>query len=222
MILLEGVSKAYHARDGSRREILRDVSIAFPPGRNVGILGGNGAGKSTLMRLLAGSELPDAGRIDRRCRVSFSMGFSGTFHGALSGRENALFLARLYGADPRRVLDFVADFAELGAWLDMPVETYSSGMAAKLAFGVSLALDFDVYLVDEITEVGDARFRQKSAAAFRERLRRASLILVSHNSGTIRAFCDCCAILDGGALVPFETVDAAMAAYAGLMGAAHA
>lgn len=222
MILLDAVSKSYRARDGSRKDVLRDVTIAFPPGRNVGILGGNGAGKSTLLRLLAGGELPDAGHIHRRCRVSFPMGFSGTFHGALSGRENVLFLARLYGAPARRVLDFVGDFADLGAWLDMPTETYSSGMLAKLAFGLSLAIDFDVYLVDEITEVGDARFRMKSAQAFRERLTRSSLILVSHSSSTIRALCDCCAILDGGSLTPFETVDEAMSAYASLMGVSHA
>lgn len=222
MIVLDGVSKAYRARDGSLKPILRDVSIAFPPGRNVGILGGNGAGKSTLLRLIAGSEAPDAGRIERRCRVSFSMGFSGTFHGGLSGRENLLFLARLYGAAPREVLDFVTDFAELGPWIDMPVETYSSGMVAKLAFGLSLAIDFDVYLVDEITEVGDARFRAKSSQAFRERLMRSSLILVSHSSATIRALCDCCAILDGGSLTPYDTVDEAMAAYAALMGVSHA
>ncbi|MDW8315608.1 MAG: ABC transporter ATP-binding protein [Rhodovarius sp.] len=222
VVLLEGVTKTYRTRDGHRRIILNDVSIAFPAGSRVGILGGNGAGKSTLLRLIAGSEPPDAGRIERYARVSFSMGFSGTFHGGLSGRENVLFLARLYGADPRRVLDFVADFAELGVWLDMPVETYSSGMVAKLAFGVSLAIDFDVYLVDEITEVGDARFRARSAQALRERLRDTSLILVSHSSSTIRGLCDRCAILQEGQLIPFDTVDEAMSAYAKLLGVPHA
>ncbi|WP_426959661.1 ABC transporter ATP-binding protein [Muricoccus radiodurans] len=222
MILLDEVSKSYPIHGGGRREVLRDVSIALPHGRNIGILGGNGAGKSTLLRLIAGSEPPDRGRVRRTCRVSFPLGFTGTFHGGLSGRENATFLARIYGADPRAVLDFVHDFAELGPYLDMPVETYSAGMSARLAFGLTLAIDFDVYLVDEITEVGDARFRAKSARAFRERLGRSSVILVSHSSTTIRALCDCCAILSGGALHPYETVEDGMAAYAALMGVADA
>ena len=217
MILLDQVCKSYRGRDG-RKAILSSVSMAFPADRNIGILGGNGVGKSTLLRLLGGAEPPDSGTIRRYGRVSFPLGFSGTFHGALSGRENALFLARVYGADARRLLDFVGDFAELGADLDMPVETYSSGMVSKLAFAVSLAIDFDVYLVDEATEVGDARFRARSAQAFRDRLGRASLILVSHNSTTIRALCDCCAILQDGGLHPYASVDEAMRRYIQLLG----
>jgi len=222
MILLDHVTKTYPVHNGVPREVLRDVSIALPHGRNIGILGGNGAGKSTLLRLIAGTEPPDSGTVRRLCRVSFPLGFTGTFHGALSGRENATFLARIYGADPAYVLDFVADFAELGAYLDMPVETYSAGMCARLGFGLTLAIDFDIYLVDEVTEVGDARFRAKSARAFRERLGRSSLILVSHSSTTIRALCDCCAILSNGALHPYETVEDGMKAYAELMGVADA
>jgi capsular polysaccharide transport system ATP-binding protein len=218
VIVLDRVTKTYRRHGGGRRVVLDAASIAFPLGRNVGVLGPNGAGKSTLLRLIAGAELPDAGRVLRRCRVSFPMAFSGTFHPSLSGRENIRFLARVYGMDARRVVDFVADFSELGRDLDMPFETYSSGMAAKLAFGTSLALDFDVYLVDEITEVGDARFRARSAAAFRERMQRSSLVLVSHNTATIRALCDCCAILHEGGIHPYETVDDAMEAYTRLMG----
>lgn len=222
MILLEDVVKTYPIHGGGRRVVLQDVSISLPHGRNIGILGGNGAGKSTLLRLIAGSEPPDRGRIRRSCRVSFPLGFTGTFHGGLSGRENATFLARVYGADPHKVLDFVHDFSELGAYLDMPVETYSAGMSARLAFGLTLAIDFDVYLVDEVTEVGDARFRAKSARAFRERLGRSSIILVSHSSATIRTMCDCCAILTNGALLPYETVEEGMRGYAELMGVADA
>jgi capsular polysaccharide transport system ATP-binding protein len=222
LILFQSVSKEFRTPAGQRKSVLRDVSIAFPAGRNVGILGANGTGKSTLLRLIAGSDLPDSGRVIRRSRVSFPMGFTGTFHGHLSGRENVVFLARLYGQRPTRVLDFVADFAEVDDWMDMPLETYSSGMVAKLAFGLSLAIDFDVYLIDEITEVGDARFRARSAQALRERLSRSSIILVSHSSATIRALCDCCAILDRGHLTPYETVDEAMEAYSSLMGVAHA
>ena len=217
MIQLERVTKTYPIRGGGRKEVLRDVSITLPHGRNIGILGGNGAGKSTLLRLIAGTEPPDSGRVRRSCRVSFPLGFTGTFNGGLSGRENATFLARVYGADPRRTLDFIHDFSELGRYLDMPVETYSAGMAARLAFGLTLAIDFDIYLVDEITEVGDARFRAKSSRAFRERLSRSSIILVSHSSTTIRSLCDCCAILWDAELHPYETVSEGMAAYAELM-----
>jgi capsular polysaccharide transport system ATP-binding protein len=222
VITLRHVSKRYRGQDGASKEVLRNVSMAFPPGRNVGIVGANGAGKSTLLRLLAGSELPDEGEVERHGRVSFPLGFNATWHPDLSGRENVSFLARVYGAPVARVLDFVADFAELGHYLDMPVATYSAGMSAKLAFGVSLAIDFDVYLVDEITEVGDARFRAKSAAAFQARLAHSSLILVSHNTHTIRKFCDCCAILEGGRLHPFDTVDEAMQCYLELMGTTDA
>jgi capsular polysaccharide transport system ATP-binding protein len=222
VIVLDNVAKSYPVHGGGRRVVLRDVSIALPHGRNIGILGGNGAGKSTLLRLIAGSEPPDRGRVRRWCRVSFPLGFTGTFHGGLSGRENATFLARVYGADPRKVLDFIHDFSELGAYLDMPVSTFSAGMLARLAFGLTLALDFDVYLVDEVTEVGDARFRAKSAQAFRERLGRSSIILVSHSSTTIRSLCDCCAILSDGVLRPYETVEDGMRSYATLMGVEHA
>ena len=222
MVLLEGVSKFYRRADGGRRAILRDATIAFPAGLKVGVLGPNGAGKSTLLRLIAGTEPPDAGRIHRQGRVSFPMGFAGTFHPQLSGRENLHFLARIYGLDAAAMVRTVADFTEMAAELDAPLEHYSSGMAAKFAFGASLAIDFDVYLVDEITEVGDARFRARSVAAFRDRLRHASLILVSHNSHTIRSLCDCCAILSGGELIAFDTVDEALERYSELMGVADA
>jgi capsular polysaccharide transport system ATP-binding protein len=216
-ILLDGVAKRYGAR-----QILHGATLALPRGRRIGILGPNGAGKSTLLRLLAGTETPDAGRITRCGRVSFPLGFSGTFHPELSGRENLRFLARVYGQSPEAMAAQVAEFAELGTDIDAPVGRYSSGMAAKLAFGASLALDFDTYLVDEITEVGDARFRARSQAAFRERLRHATLILVSHNSQTIRSLCDCCAILHDGALLPFATVEEGLARYAEFMGVADA
>ena len=152
-------------------------------------------GKSTLIRLLAGSEMPDCGTIRRHVRVSFPLGFGGTFHGALSGRENVAFIARVYGAGVRRMARFVEEFAELGEYFDMPVDTYSAGMRARLAFGACLAIDFDVYLIDEVTEIGDERFRRKCAAAFRERLRSSDIILATHNHHTIRQYCDRGAVL---------------------------
>ena len=213
MITLDAVSKAYRTNDGGRRVVLDAVSAILPDGCNIGVLGANGAGKSTLIRLLAGSEMPDRGRVRRDGRVSFPLGYGGTFHGALSGRENVGFITRVYGASLDRAVRYVADFAELGAYFDMPVNTYSAGMRARLAFGTSLAIDFDTYLIDEVTEVGDERFRRKCAMAFRERLQRSDIILVTHNSRTIRQYCDRCAILAGGELRLYDDVAGALDAY---------
>lgn len=221
MIIFENVSKAYHTRNG-KKIVLDDANFDLPAGFNIGILGGNGAGKSTLLRLIAGAEPPDRGKIIRKARVSFPLGFGGTFHGHLTGRQNVAFVARVYGADPQKVLRFVSDFSELGEYIDMPVNTYSSGMAAKLAFGLSLAIDFDVYLVDEVTEVGDARFRRRCAEAFAERMKKSDIIMVSHNSQTIKAYCDRGAILQDGSLRLFESIDEAMLSHRRLMGAANA
>lgn len=218
MIEFENVTKRYKTAQGVKT-ILDNASFTFPVGHNYGILGGNGAGKSTLLRVIAGAEHPNSGRVHRRVRVSFPLGFAGTFHGHLSGRQNAAFIARVYGADKEWVEDFVADFSELGGYFDMPLQTYSSGMMAKLAFGVSLAMDFDVYLVDEATEVGDARFRKKCAAAFRERIARSDIIMVSHNSHTIKAYCDRGAVLMDGRLEFFDSIDEAMKTYRRFLGA---
>jgi capsular polysaccharide transport system ATP-binding protein len=209
---MTGACKSYRTIHG-RQIILQDVNALFATGRRVGILGANGAGKSTLIRLLAGVEPLNAGRIRRQGRISFPLGFSGTFHPKLSGRENVLFLARIYGADTRRVLDFVGDFSELGEYLAMPVETYSSGMRAKLAFAACLAIDFDVFLIDEVTTVGDARFQARCREAFEDKLYSADMIMVTHSLSTIRAYCDCAAVLGNGRLVMFETLDDAINAH---------
>lgn len=209
MIEFENVSKTYHTRDGHKR-ILSNASFCFEAGHNYGILGGNGIGKSTLLRMIAGAEFPDTGQIHRNARVSFPLGFSGTFHPHLSGRQNASFLARIYGVDQNGMSEFVSEFSELGQYFDMPMETYSSGMLAKLAFGVSLAIDFDVYLVDEVTEVGDAQFRRKCSEAFMSRMSRSDIIMVSHNSHTIKAYCDRGAILKDGHLYFFDSINDAV------------
>jgi capsular polysaccharide transport system ATP-binding protein len=213
MIALDAVSKIYRTRQGGRRIVLDGVSAEFPDGCNVGVLGANGAGKSTLIRLLAGSEMPDRGRIRRDGRVSFPLGYGGTFHGALSGRENVAFIARVYGADLRQTIEYVADFAELGSYYEMPVNTYSAGMRARLAFGACLAIDFDTYLIDEVTEIGDERFRRKCALAFRERLQRSDIILVTHNTRTIRQYCERGAVLANGELRLYDDVAIALDAY---------
>jgi capsular polysaccharide transport system ATP-binding protein len=213
MIALDGVSKTYRTVRGGRHSVLDRVSAEFPGGCNIGILGSNGAGKSTLLRLLAGSESPDRGRIRRNGRVSFPLGYDGTFHGALSGRENVAFLARVYGCDLHRTIDYVCDFAEIGAYFENPVNTYSAGMRARLAFGACLAIDFDIYLIDEVTEIGDDRFRRKCAAAFRDRVLRSDIILATHNSRTIHQYCDRAAVLCDGKLQMFDDVARALERY---------
>jgi capsular polysaccharide transport system ATP-binding protein len=212
MITLDGVSKVYRTRSG-RKTVLDNVSVTFESGHNFGVLGVNGAGKSTLIRLLAGSEIPDFGVVRRYARVSFPLGFGGTFHGALSGRENVAFIARVYGAGIRGVLHYVEEFSELGEYLNMPVNTYSAGMRAKLAFAICLALDFDLYLIDEVTEIGDQRFRQKCAEAFRARMQRSDIILVTHNIHTLRQYCDRGAILANGELTLFDDIGTALGRY---------
>jgi len=192
---------------------LTNVNVTFESGYNFGVLGVNGAGKSTLLRLIAGSEIPDFGVIRRYARVSFPLGFGGTFHGAVSGRENVAFIARIYGAGLREVLEYVENFSELGEYLHMPVNTYSAGMRARLAFATCLALDFELYLVDEVTEVGDQRFRQKCAEAFRDRMQRSDIILVTHNIHTLRQYCDRGAILANGELTLFDDIGTALGRY---------
>ena len=212
MITLDRVSKAYRTSSG-RKTVLDGVSVTFGCGQNFGILGMNGAGKSTLIRLLAGSEMPDRGVVRRHARVSFPLGFGGTFHGALSGRENAAFIARIYGAELSSAIGYVEAFSELGQYFEMPVNTYPAGMRARLAFATCLAIDFDVYLIDEITEIGDQRFRRKCAAAFRERMRRSDIILVTHNSHTLRQYCDKGAILANGELALYDDIGSALSRY---------
>lgn len=212
MIELYNICKRYRTSNGIKT-VLDDVNITFPTGRNIGILGRNGAGKSTLLRMISGAELPTSGRVVRNANVSWVIGFSGGFHGSLTGRENLRFICRIYNSDIARATAFVEEFSELGDYMEMPVNTYSSGMKAKLAFGLSMAIDFDYYLIDEVTAVGDSRFQKKSKEEFAKRKEHSSLLVVSHNANTIRAHCDAAAILDQGRLTFFEDVEAAVALY---------
>lgn len=190
MIDLINVSKSYKT-NGIRKIIFDDLSFSFPENRNVAIVGPNGAGKSTLIRLIAGTELPDRGRIVRRGRVSWPLGFSSGFNGGMTGLENIRFVARIYEQDTEAMIDYVSDFSELGTSLHLPVKTYSSGMKARLAFGMSLAIDFDCYLIDEIIAVGDERFKAKSKAALDSKISHARVIMVSHSISQITHYCDC-------------------------------
>jgi capsular polysaccharide transport system ATP-binding protein len=212
MIELHEVTKAYRTGAGAN-VVLDAISFSFPPLTNIGILGKNGAGKSTLMRIIAGTELPDSGTVRRSGVISWPIGFSGGFNGSLTGEENCRFVARIYGADIDEVVGFTMDFAEIGDYFYMPVKTYSSGMRARLAFGLSMAIEFDAYLVDEVTAVGDTSFRDKCRKAFMERSGRSSVIIVSHDLGTIRDYCQRCLVLKRGKLLSFDSVDEAAAVY---------
>ncbi len=215
MIQLNDVFKFYRT-EGHTKIVLDHVSTVFDTTRSYGLLGVNGAGKTTTLRLIAGSELPNSGTVRRSVRVSWPLGFGGGFHYTMSGRENVCFAARIYGADIRKVIDFVEDFSELGDYMDIPVKTYSSGMMARLAFGLSMAIEFDVYLVDEITAVGDARFQARCQEAFAARRKNAGLIVASHSMSTIKDYCDCGGVLVDGQLIMFDSVDRAIEMYSRL------
>lgn len=218
MIRFEGVTKRYKLKDGSKT-ILDRASFEIPRGRSFGILGVNGAGKSTLLRLISGNELPDRGTIRRQnVNISWPLGFSESFHGTLSGRDNVKFACRIYDRNIEEVTEYVKDFAELGPHLDEPIKTYSSGMKARLAFGLSMAFNFDVYLVDEITAVGDARFKAKCAAVFSEKLENADIIMVSHSMATLQRYCDAGCVLREGRVEFFDSIRDAISAYEGYIG----
>jgi capsular polysaccharide transport system ATP-binding protein len=166
-----------------------------------------------LLRLIAGGEMPDSGIIERKGKVSWPMGFSGGFNGTMTGIENIRFVSRIYGQDPKRVIQYVRDFSELGDSIKLPIKTYSSGMRARLAFGLSLAIDFDCYLVDEVIAVGDANFRMKSKKAFQAKFDHSFLIMASHSPGIIKEYCDCGILLKQGSLEYHDTIDELLVAY---------
>lgn len=208
MITFENVSKTYHAHRLTKH-IFSNVNFRIARGDSLAICGANGAGKSTLLRLIAGVEQPTGGTIKRNLTTSWPIGFASCFQMSMTGADNARFIARIYREDERRVLDFVEDFAQLGPYMDQPVQTYSSGMTARLAFGVSLAIDFDCYLVDEITAVGDARFRRRSEEELLARRDRGTLVMTSHDPYTLQHYCTKGAVLYAGALVFYDSVEEA-------------
>lgn len=212
MLRFQNVSKYYKLK-GVRKDILTDFTFEFPADKNVGIMGKNGVGKSTFMRLMAGTEPPDQGHIYRSLRVSWPLGFTGGFNGTMTGLENIRFVARIYGQNPQRVIDYVQDFSDLGKSLKLPIKSYSSGMRARLAFGLSMAISFDLYLVDEITAVGDEKFKKKSQAVFRDKLASSKIAMISHSTSTIRDYCNCGLLLEPGRVRFFEDVEDLIAAY---------
>ena len=216
MIRLEGVSKAFRLR-ADWKVILDDVSLALPSGRALALLGRNGAGKTTLLQMISGTTQPDRGRVATMGAVSWPVGFGGSLHGDLTGAQNTRFIARIYGVETAELLDFVEDFAELGGHFHMPIRSYSAGMKSRLGFAMSMGIPFDTYLVDEVTAVGDAAFRRKSKAVFRERIRSASAIMVSHNLAELRDYCDAALLLEAGELRYFPDLNEAIATHKAML-----
>lgn len=199
-----------------RKTVFRNLSFEIPEGKNVGLIGRNGAGKSTLMRLLSAVDLPDSGKIHTNGRLSWPVGLRGGMQKNLTGRDNVKFVCRIQGIRHSRMKDrirYVEEFAEIGEYFDQPVSTYSSGMLARLAFGTSMAFDFDYYLIDEVMAVGDATFKRKSRQVFNERLKVSKVILVSHNMNLIKKMCDIVVHLDRGKAELFQNVRRGIAAY---------
>lgn len=216
MIRFVNLCKSYRLGAG-RKVIVDDLTLTLPPGKSLALLGRNGAGKSTLLQMVAGTIRPDSGRILSDGTISWPVGLGGSLHKEMTGAQNVRFLARVYGVDTEELVDFVADFAELGSHFHMPVRSYSSGMRSRLAFGASMGIRFDTYLVDEVTAVGDARFRKKSRAVFRERMARSGAILVAHDLNALRDYCDAGLILENGRLHVFDDLDEAIAVHVRLM-----
>ncbi len=209
MIALHELRKSFTIR-GRTKVVADGITATFPARVSVGLMGRNGAGKTTLMDMIGGRMRPDSGTISRTGTVSWPVGFAGNFHRDMTGAQNVRFAARLYGVESEALIDYVEDFAELGPHFDAPLRTYSSGMRSRLAFGISMGVPFDTYLVDEVTSVGDAAFKAKSLSVFRERMQRAGAILVSHSMSQMRRFCEAGAVLSDGRLTYFDDIEDAI------------
>jgi len=212
MIRLAEVSKYYRTRFGSTK-VFEGVNLTIAPGERIGILGRNGAGKSTMIRLVSGAERPTSGRIERDMSVSWPLAFGGAFQGTLTGLDNLRFICRIYGVDPEDKIAFVEEFSELGIYLREPVRSYSSGMRARLAFAISMVIEFDCFLIDEIIAVGDARFHAKCNYELFEKRGDRAMIIVSHDPGYIREHCSRSAVISGGRLHVSPTLDEAFDFY---------
>ncbi|MBB5419363.1 ABC transporter ATP-binding protein [Paraburkholderia sp. JPY303] len=212
MIELKNLSKDYHTRQG-RRRVLDSIDLRVDRGEKIGILGRNGAGKSTMIRMISGAELPTVGKIHRDMSVSWPLAFGGAFQGSLTGMDNLRFICRVYGANAKAAEPFVQEFSELGYYLNEPVKSYSAGMRARLAFAISMAIEFDCFLIDEIVAVGDSRFHAKCHHELFEKRKDRALIIVSHDPAYIREHCDRAAVLVQGKLHSFEHIEEAYGFY---------
>lgn len=216
MISIEHVSKRYQTRQGWRT-VLKDVNFTLDKGEKIGILGRNGAGKSTLIRLISGVEAPTEGEVKRAMSISWPLAFSGAFQGSLTGMDNLRFICRIYNVDIDYVKQFTEEFSELGQYLYEPVKRYSSGMKARLAFALSLAVEFDCYLIDEVIAVGDSRFSEKCRYELFEKRKDRSIILVSHSPSAMKQYCDNAMVLENGSLHQFEDMEHAYQYYNALL-----
>ena len=215
MIKIENLTKSYRTPTG-RHYVFKDLNLEIPSGKSVAFIGRNGAGKSTLLRMIGGIDRPDSGKIITNKTISWPVGLAGGFQGSLTGRENVKFVARLYAKQEelKEKIEFVEEFAELGKYFDMPIKTYSSGMRSRLGFGLSMAFKFDYYIVDEVTAVGDARFKEKCAQLFKERHKESSFLMVSHSLNSLIEFCDVAIVFKDDNVVSFhEDVQEGVAEY---------
>ncbi|RAX95289.1 ABC transporter ATP-binding protein [Escherichia coli] len=215
MIKIENLTKSYRTPTG-RHYVFKDLNLEIPSGKSVAFIGRNGAGKSTLLRMIGGIDRPDSGKIITNKTISWPVGLAGGFQGSLTGRENVKFVARLYAKQEelKEKIEFVEEFAELGKYFDMPIKTYSSGMRSRLGFGLSMAFKFDYYIVDEVTAVGDAKFKEKCAQLFKERHKESSFLMVSHSLNSLKEFCDVAIVFKNSYIIGYyENVQSGIGEY---------
>ncbi|WP_420381099.1 ABC transporter ATP-binding protein [Novosphingobium sp.] len=210
MIVLEDIVKVYHTRLGGHR-VLDGVSMTIEPNEKAGVLGPNGAGKSTLVRIISGAEQPTSGTVVRNMSVSWPLGFVGGFHSSLTGYDNIKFISRVYGRKAQALLPYIREFSELGHYLFEPVKSYSAGMRARLAFAISMAIDFDCLIIDEVIAVGDQRFQEKSRDELLNRRRDKAMVIITHEMHFIRENCSVVYVVDHGHLRKFDDVDEGIA-----------
>ena len=214
MIIVKNVYKRYTTKLGVSDWVLKDINLTIPKNVSVGIVGGNGAGKSTLLRIIGGADYATLGTVERQCRVSWPMG-NGGVEATMTGRQNAKFICRVHGFehDMEYRIKRIEEFADIGKYFDMPVNTYSAGMRSRLQFALSLAFDFDVYISDEVTSAGDASFKAKAEKAFKDMVGKASIIMVAHNDGMLKSFCQSGIFIYKGQATWYDKIDDALYAY---------
>lgn len=216
MIKLDNLTKFYPLSNGDKHFVFREFTFTFPDDCSIGLIGRNGAGKSTLMRLLSGADIPNAGRVITDKKISWPVGLAGGFQHALSARDNVKFVARVYGYRGEALEEkvrYIEEFAEIGKYFDEPMNTYSSGMRSRIGFGLSMAFDFDYYLIDEAGAVGDAKFKKKSNAIYKEKLSNSKVIMVSHNMSEIKQWCDKIILVNSGMTTVYDDVDEGIEMY---------
>lgn len=212
MIHLINITKTYPVHQGSR-VVLDNINFKVHPGEKVGILGRNGAGKSTLIRLISEAEKPTTGEVIRNMSISWPIAFGGGFQGSLTGIDNVYFICRIYGINAKEKLPFIEEFTDLGRYLYEPIKKYSSGMRARLAFAISMSIEFDCFLIDEVVSVGDQRFHEKCYTELFEKRADRAMIIVSHDANFVREHCTRASVLHNGQLVNFNNLDSAFEFY---------